>query len=444
MKKIILLFFIALLTACSSTYIPNPGTITEGLTNNGKFIVKYDNLTTLENDKIVCKNGYELNGKFTGTITYKEKFFPEDLAVLRTKIIEQNFKSGVLDSVKVENHEDLDENGYFRIYNGTFNKDKKFTGTIETVLFYDSMPMIPPEKLVDFKRSEFHYEINYPYDYKLQGLVRKVYLNNGIELKNELTLKLYSNQIKDYNFDFVFYSEELKNGIKTIYANNMYKDTEEILVKYFALVDNYKTALKTYSKDKEFIEKKEKKFLNREKSWTNEDILNLMPISILKYNASGIKKEKKQEITLKYNVKTNKLIETKYSINDKIINTDKMSRKEKEDILLGIIVAEERNIRKKLTAILKERQDEIETDRRIKAFMNVLAIAAGQIQQYQQISNQQNQLEQAARKRQEDLFTSQMQINNLKLNSAPFSTNAEREAARVNMWNQSLNQYYNH
>lgn len=76
--------------------------------------------------------------------------------------------------------------------------------------------------------------------------------------------------------------------------------------------------------------------------------------------------------------------------------------------------------------------------------MNVLAIAAGQIQQYQQISNQQNQLEQAARKRQEDLFTSQMQINNLKLNSAPFSTNAEREAARVNMWNQSLNQYYNH
>lgn len=446
MEKLLALFSFFIFIGCSNVnYISDPGTRVEEVTNEGKIVIKYNNLTTLENDRIICKNGQELNGKFTGTIIYREKLDPKTSDQLRTRLVEQNFKSGDLNSIKVNNFETLDKNGNFTIYNGIFDKNKKFTGEMETVLFYDIgiVGEISPDKLINFNKDKFYKEtgVNLLYEYTLRGIVEKAYLKNDIILKKELIFKLYSEEIKEYNFDFVFYSEEIKDGIKIVYASNMYKNVEEILDKYFKLLEENQVLVKTNSKNKKYIDKREKKIIKQGKNLDVEDIVTLMPISILLYNEAGIKKIP-QEITLKYNIKSNKLLETKYIVNNNIIDTKKMSKKEKEEIVKNIVANEKNNIKKKFTDIYKERVRIYERQRKIDEFMAGLELALNQLQQQQVQQQKQIKQQRIIQQDKDTLFKLQMKLENLKLNQTPFSTNSEREIVRSEMWKQMLDQHY--
>lgn len=417
MKKILfLLSYVFILISCSNTnYIKNYGKVTEEVTRDGKIVTKYENLTKLENEKIVIKTGYEINNKFTGSITYKDKIKKADEEKKVFTIIEKEIKEGEITSIKVQNYRKENKNRNLEIYNGIF-KEEAFYGTVEKVLI-SSIGNPSVMGLDDENGIKF-------------ALVYKEKIEKETVLKRELMLKVYCLFNKNLNIEFPFWSEEtLKDRKKiNIVSLNNYVNSQEI-EKFYMNFSGYTCFLNGLKGNKEdFLEMKQDKKKKMFKFY--------QPLSLLMLDKNLENKKFRKSIKMIY--EKNKINSFEYYIDSKLIDSTKYLTKEKEETANSIIQEELNNISFILNYLNNERiqtTKDLEKHKKIYNFLETI-VNEMQMQENLKIKSLNNN------KSSEMKLQDRIIIQNLDLDMKTFQTNSERERVRMEMLQQTLKEYY--
>lgn len=334
MKKILFLFLSFIFFNCSNIqYIENYGSKDQKLAEDGRVITEYKKYTFLENNFVICKDGYEIDGLFNGIIK-REIAVP--LVSKNNVVIPTIIESYKNNKIYIRKYEDVFniQNNILTIINGIekiTTNNVEFSGSIENIFM-----TIPNNNIVI-------------------GLGEKNYINNNKINYSEYSLKIKDFKNKQIDSNFIFLKKQINEDILILEINNLYKYNNILkneLDKYFLSLKEspyfYGITTKNEVND----------FMLVENKLSPRFAVELLPISILKFDKDGIDKKYNREVILKKNLKTNKILNYKYYVDNKQVDTSIYSDIEKEKIGQTIIEAEIFNFIEKIKLVLEQQRIE--------------------------------------------------------------------------------------